>query len=441
MRPRSCALAVLLAAASARADDAARIAELEQRVAQLEARAEAAESRARAAEGASAAPAEASREPWLTLSGSARFGWFDGEPHATTRDIGARVSDARLFADAELAEDVRLGDTLLVRNTGFTLEWNLVRGGELENELGEIYIDLQGIGGSSWLNLRPGRFQIPVGEAYKRYSRGTPSNPFITQPLGGPWYWDEGVMLYGASELGRVGYVASLTNGETPLTYDGGRGKQVSLKLWAQPFDWLYASVSGLHAGSTGRGGGSLWLGETWATPVGVLGDVPTWIDGAIEPPSYAPLDSTWLAAGDLILTPLDGLRLWLGGGHYALDSRGGSLYDRALHYWIAELILNGKLLAPELAPASLGLRVDGIGTGDPGRGYLLSYDYEDSLGYNMRRFSAYSAVLGWQLGSATTLRAEYSLRDIELVRGVDAALHRAARGVDAFAIELGVRF
>ncbi|HEY8120986.1 MAG TPA: hypothetical protein VII78_06675 [Myxococcota bacterium] len=443
MLRQTSALLLALLASSARADDSERIAALERRVAELETRALDAEARARDAEAHTTRSEELSRagESRVTLGASARFGWYDGGEFGTADDFGARVADARFFLDAELAEDVRIGNHPLVRNIGFSFEWNLVRRGDLFNDVGELYVDLQGIAGSSWLNLRPGRFQIPVGEAYKRYSRGTTSNPFITQPLGGPWWWDEGVMLYGGSEDGRFGYVASVANGETPLSFDAGDGAQGTLKLWTQPREWLYLSASGLTQGEIGSGGGALWLGETWATPVGVMSSLPSWIDGVPEPPSFAAFDSAWLAGADVVLTPNENVRGWIGGGHYALDSRDAHRYDRALHYWIAELVLRGGLIAPELAPAWLGLRADEIGTDDDGRGYLLAIDYVDRLGYNMRRFRAYSAVLGWRLGNATSLRAEYSFRDIDLVRGVPAGLRDDAHDADVFGVEIGVGF
>jgi len=425
----------------ARGDDADRIAKLERRVAELEARAEAAEARAPSLEvGERRSQSEPETELPVSISGSARLGWYDGGAHASVGDAGARIWDARMFIDAELAEDVRAGEQTVARNIGLTFEWNLVRRGDLSNDVGDLYVDFQGLGGSTWLNLRPGRFQIPVGEAYERYSRGEASNPFITQPLGGPWFWDEGVMLYGSSEQGDLGYVTSVSNGSTAFNLDADSDAEYTAKLWAQPTSWLYVSASGLYQGMIGVDGGALWLGETWATPVGAMSGVPTWIDGAIAPPSFAPLDSGWLAGGDLILTPRQGVRAWLGGGHYALESRDGPAYDRALHYWIAELILRGGLLHPALVPATLGLRADRIATDSSDRGYLLSVEFAKDLGYNMQRFTAYSLVLGWQLSSGVAVRAEYSLRDIDLVRG-GSALRDAARDIDEFALEVGVRF
>ena len=431
-------LTFALLAVSARADDAARIEALERRVAELEARL----SQAEAPEPSQAAPfAARDGDLPITLSGTARVGWFGGGDASDVDEVGASIWDARFFLDAELAENVQLGAHPLVRNLGFSFEWNLVRRGELFNDVGDLYVDLQGIAGSSWLNLRPGRFMIPVGEIYSRYGRGLGSDPFISKPLGAPWWWDEGVMLYGSAPSERFGYIASLTNGETPLSFDDGDGEQLTLKLWLRPRDWLRISASALRSGEIGSGGGAPWLGETWATPVGVLSGVPTLIDGAPAPPSFAPFDSSWLAGGDVVLTPREDVRLWIGGGQYELDSRDAQIYDRSLHYWIAELVLRGGLLQPELAPGFLGLRADSIATGDSGRGYLLAIDYADSLGYNMRRFTAYTVVLGWRLGGLAALRAEYSLRDIDLVRGATPALRDAARNADSFALELGISF
>ena len=150
--------------------------------------------------------------------------------------------------------------------------------------------------GTSWLNLRPGRFHAPVGEAYYRYGREAGRDPFISNTLGGPWWWDEGVMVYGSSQEGVLGYIASISNGETPFGYDDGSGEQVTLKLWTQPLPWLYLSASGLHSGEIGRGSGALWLGESWARPIGDDTDVPTFFDGAVQADAAGGYARTWLA-------------------------------------------------------------------------------------------------------------------------------------------------
>jgi hypothetical protein len=433
----SVALALALVAGAAAADDAARIDALEQRVEYLEDELARTRGEWRAAEAGD-------DESWadrVSLSGSVELGHYDGQEDSVTSDAGYRIFDARLFVDAELGDDIRVGERLLVRNLGFTGELSLVRLGEEDIDVGDLYVDLQGIGGSPWLNLRPGRFQAPVGEGYHRYGRDAARDPFITNPLGAPWWWDEGVMLYGGSAEGALGYVASVTNGETPSDFDDGSGEQVTLKLWTQPLPWLYVSASGVTSGEIGAGTGALWLGESWAVPMGEETDVPTLFRGAEQADATSGYDRTWLLGGDVVLTPVDYLRIWLAYGQYEMDAADGSAYDRTLHYWIAEAVLRGAVLGPRFAPGYVGLRADALGTFDGNRGFLLDWRYGEALGFNMESFEAWTAVVGWQLGRHAILRAEYSLRDVELVRGATPALRDAAEDADVFSVELGVQF
>jgi hypothetical protein len=422
---------------AAAADDSARIDALERRVQYLE------DELARTRSGEP--PAElAGDDAWserISLSGSVELGHFDGQEDALLHDAGYRVWDARFFLDAELDEDVRFGARTLVRNVGLTAEWNLVRLGELENDVGDLYVDLQGIAGSPWLNLRPGRFQAPVGEAYPRYGRAAGRDPFISNPVGGPWWWDEGVMLYGGAREGELGYVASVSNGETPFGHDGGSGEQLTLKLWTQPLPWLYLSASGFASGEIGSGTGALWLGESWATPIGDDTDVPTFANGVAQADALGGYARSWLAGADVVITPGEAVRLWLAYGRYLLDAEDGRAWDRTLHYGIAELVLRGSLVSPLFAPGYLGLRADALGTFDGEHGFLLDAGYAETLGYNMESLWAWTAVVGWQLGRFAILRAEYSLREIELVRGVPGALRDDARDADTFSVGLGIVF
>jgi hypothetical protein len=429
--------ALALGAGAAAADDAARIDALEQRVEYLED--ELARTRG---EWSAAQPAD--DEDWsdrVSLSGSVELGHYDGQEDSVQGDVGYRVFDARFFLDAELGEDIRFGERLLVRNVGLTGELGLVRLGEEDIDVGELYVDLQGLGGSPWLNLRPGRFQAPVGEAYHRYGRDAARDPFISNPLGAPWWWDEGVMVYGGSGEGTVGYVASVSNGETPFDFDEGSGEQVTLKLWTQPLPWLYLSASGLTSGEIGAGTGALWLGEAWAVPIGEETDVPTFFRGAEQVDATSGYTRTWLLGGDVVITPVDALRIWLAYGQYEMDAEEGRDYDRTLHYAIAEAVLRGSVLGPRFAPGYVGLRADTLGTFDGNRGFLLDWRYGETLGHNMESFFAWTAVVGWHLGRHTILRAEYALRDVELVRGVSPAIRDAADDTDVFSVELGVQF
>src|SRR5262245_7602167 len=226
--------------------DADRIQALERRVGELE-QAEGDEREA----GQEEAVVPAWLPDWtqrVRLGGSASVGYFRrGE--LPNEDHAFEVWDTRLFVDAELARDVEVANTPVVRNIGATVEWDLVRLGDLQNQVGELYADFQGLLGSSWMNAQVGRFQIPLGENYLRFSKGYRDNPFISNTVGGPWYWDEGVRFYGKDASGRFGYVASISNGETDFNHDTNTDPQGTLKLYTDPWPWLHLSVSGLASG------------------------------------------------------------------------------------------------------------------------------------------------------------------------------------------------
>jgi hypothetical protein len=433
---------LLVAGIAARAEqtaepDADRMKELERRVGELE-QAE--------AERSGAAPASWLPE-WtqrVRLSGSADVGYFHrgGLPSDSN---AFEVWDARLFVDAELADHVQIGDATAIRNIGATVEWNLVRVGELENDVGELYADFQGLADSSWLNVQVGRFQIPVGENYLRFGKGYRDNPFISNTVGGPWWWDEGLRFYGQDAKGRFGYVASVSNGDGRFNGGSNNDPQGTLKLYTDPWPWLHVSVSGLVTGEIGHANvpasGALWLGETSAMPIGAFTPVPNFIDGVPTPDGPNRIRRTWLLGGDAIVRPIDGLRVWLGGGRYQIDASGSGPYDRSLYYWIAEIVAEGNLVSPALAPLYLALRANGLTTGDSGRGYLLDYHYSDTAGFNLRDLDEYSAALGVRIGRYVRLRGEYAFRDVTLVRGVDRATSHAVGDHHWFAFDVGVAF
>jgi hypothetical protein len=383
----------------------------------------------------------------VRISGSANTGWYGGQANAP---IGAGLGDdafliwdTRLFIQSELGRDIRVGEIDIARDIGFLAEWDLMRIGELQNQIGELYADFQGLGGQEWANVQVGRFQIPVGENYLRFSQGYKDNPFISNTVGGPWFWDEGLRSYGRA--GIFGWVASMSDGETDFNFDPNQGKQFTLKLFADPTPWLHLSMSGLRSGSMGSSGdrasGALWLGETWARPIGAGTTVPNYVDGVAVVDGPNKLKNSWLGGGDVILHFEDIARIWLGGGWYGIDSTGASLYDRDLFYWVAEVVLEGAVAAPALRPFYLGLRADGLGTYDENRGYLLDSRQNDFLGWNANSLQAYSVVLGWRMTDGVTLRAEYSLRDVGLVRGVDASVRDQAEDQDIYGVEIGVDF
>jgi len=427
-----------------------RIAELEDRVRQLEEGREAAPDQilrrveALEAEGVGGAGSRGWADQ-IRISGSASTGYFDGAADGFFPEGSFEVWDARLFVEADLGREIRLAERRVLRDMGLVFEWDLVRIGRLQNQVGDLYADLRGLADTRWLNLQAGRFQIPVGENYLRFGRGARDNPFVTNPVGGPWWWDEGVRLYGSSREERLGYVASVTDGETPFNADADSAPQFTLKLFARPTDWLYLSASGLHAGRMGSSSspamGALWIGESWPRAFGSGTNIASFDHGVAVPDGPFELEGVSLLGGDVVLSWRDLARLWLAAGWVAIDSEGPSLYDRDLQYWIAELVLEGRGVAPLLDPFYLGLRSSGWGTFDRDAGYLLDSRYAARLGYNQRSLATGSLVLGWRLSALATLRAEYTLQRVSLVRGVTDSIEDAAGRGDFFAIDLGVAF
>jgi hypothetical protein len=148
-------------------------------------------------------------------------------------------------------------------------------------------------------------------------------------------------------------------------------------------------------------------------------------------------LRETWFVGGDMILDFADRAHLWGAYGEYRIDSQGGSFYDRTLQYWIAELIVHGAWLGESFRPFYTGFRAQSLGTSDSDDGYLLDVRRSGSLGYNMHELKQYSTVLGWDITEWLRMRAEYTVQDIEVVRGVTNAIRDSAHNANYFAVEL----
>jgi hypothetical protein len=382
----------------------------------------------------------------VRLSGSWIGAWIDSESGSQVGSERWSTWDARLFLDVEVARDVSAGERVLVRNVGVSAEWEIFRlGRRSTDELGNAYLDLQGLLGSPWLNVQLGRFQIPVGEAYLRFGKAVRDNPFLSNPVGGPWWWDEGVRVHGADARGRYGYVASFTNGETRRDLGLDAGDQGTLKLFVRPASWLYLSGSALVSGRTGSDAepaeAALWLGESWARGFGSGTWVPSFQEGAPVAAGPGRLDGTVYVGADAVLTHPAGARLWLSYGTYEIDSSGPARYDRRLHAWLAELVLEGRLAAPELRAFYLALRANGLGTYDRDEGYLLDIRYAWSTGYNLRSLDAYSLALGWRVSRWVTFKAELALQDVELVHGAGAAIATPTGRADWVGAAVGIHF
>jgi hypothetical protein len=447
MRRLLAGLLTSCAAVSAAADEAAlleKIQALEERVQQLEAE------QAVEVERVTNAAEQSRSADWtrrVRISGSADTGFFGGQPDSLYTPEGFKIWDSRFFLDASLGQDVRFDETLLFRDIGFGFEWNLVRIGDLENDVGELYADFQGVAGSDWVNFQLGRFQIPIGEAYLEYSRGYAHRYFASNNFG-PWWWDEGIRFYGSSsgsdEHGPFGYVASVSDGDTPFNMETDADKQLTLKLFFEPWHWLHLSASAARTGELGNSdqnaSGAIWLGEMWARPVGAGTTLSTFQNGVAVADAPTRLDETWLLGGDAIVNFEDRARLWLAYGRYEIDSTSSD-YDRTVHYWIAEAILRGTWISEVLRPFYAGARVQALGTYERDKGYLLDVRRGNTIGWNMESLTEYSGVIGWDINSWLRLRSEYTHQVIDLVQGATVDMKQNARDADFYAIELGVSF
>jgi hypothetical protein len=382
----------------------------------------------------------------IRLSGSAELDYLQGrDTDYGLYDQGStQIYDARVFLDADLGSDARVGEATVFRDAGFTFEWNLVRLGYTQNDVGDLYVDLRGLMAQEWLNMEVGRFQIPYGENYLRFGKGRAADPFIALTASPPWFWDEGVKLWGKSSNGHFGYVASVTDGEGGFNYEGNSSKQVTLKLSWDPAEWLHLSASGLRTGTLGSSGspafGSVWLGEMLPTAFGVASSVPSFDHGVAIPNGPNKLRNVVVLGGDAVLNFPDA-RLWISGGNASIDSHGPSVYDRDVLYWLAELIVQLRLISPTLDPIYLALRANGLGTYDADEGYLLDTRY-GNVGYNMKALNVYSVALGVPLGHHLVLKAQYAIQNIGLVNGIDdAEIREAADDADFFGMEIGVHF
>ena len=222
----------------------------------------------------------------MRLSGSANTGWYGGrvaQPSSrrTPSRSGTRASSSTPSSGATCAwAKPRWCATSASCSSG---TW--CASARSRTDVGELYADFQGLGGQEWANVQVGRFQIPVGENYLRFSQGYHDNPFISNTVGGPWWWDEGLRFYGRE--GKFGWVASVSDGETQFNFDPNTDKQFTLKLFADPTPWLHVSASGLRSGPIGsnsparrRWARSGWA-RSWARAFGAgTSGSPNYVDG-----------------------------------------------------------------------------------------------------------------------------------------------------------------
>lgn len=383
------------------------------------------------------------------LSGNADFVFFEGESRSKAPEGKYAVENARFFFDIDLASDVGNEDTTLFENASVFFEWELYRDAVFKNDFGSLYLRFDRLLGSSWLNLKMGRMQIPYGEEYLRFSQDRPKNPLFSFSAPAAYGWDEGLMLFGGDGTGELDYSLAVMDGDSVQNVNTNSDPMLVGKLAYRPSDWAYLSVSGLSTGKLDAGSSaaatSFLLGGVYFTPLGTFQDlgVPNFQNGVGVPddPSRA-LDSSHAAEIDVILTDEDLGRLWLAFGRAGIRSRDGSSYDRDLTYWIAEAVLELGSVTESLRTTYLAARWSGIGTFDADEGALLPVKNEaGDLGYNVRRVDLMGIGFGWRVTPNITFKTEYSWFDFDLVRGVTADIRGRRRDRNFLATGFSVSF
>jgi hypothetical protein len=373
--------------------------------------------------------------------------WMYGERNS--RADGSRfVAEKALFVlDADLSEEARLGGRTVFNAASLYFEWDLVRDSELKNQVGSLYVRLDGLFGIDVLNLKLGRFLIPYGEEYVRFSEGPLENPFIGFTAAAPYGWDEGALLFGS--LGQDAFFEwklAIMNGTEEFDARGGRAPTFAGKVTLRPFSWLAASLSGLRTGLLGSsddvGASALEIAGVSAVPFGSGTTVESLQDGDPVAPDPSPKVrlSAWEA--DLILER-EGLgRIWLGYGQARIDSETSSSYDRLLHYWVAEAVLELRVFAEALDRVYFAARYSACGTFDGSRGYLIeAFNEGDDLGFNTMRVHVGSVGLGFRVTKNVTIKAEYSWYVFDVVRGASDELRADAEDRDVGGVGIAVRF
>lgn len=182
--------------------------------------------------------------PWfenIDVSGYAAFTYLDTGGVGTSENGSFLVKEASLFLEVEIWDRVHLHDeTWIVRFPSSD-----------QFMVGELYANVRNVFGADegeGIGFKVGRFEIPFGEDYLRWDAD--ETRWISFTAADPYGIDEGVELYGT--LGGVHWIAALMNGSSGSA-DNSPAKLGALKVYGEPFDDVYSSLSVLASGKSER--------------------------------------------------------------------------------------------------------------------------------------------------------------------------------------------
>jgi hypothetical protein len=381
------------------------------------------------------------------LSGNADLLFLYGERNSRFPGASFKIDNARLYLDVDLAENLKSGQTLLVRDASFYAEWDIARESVLQNTVGSLYVRFDGLGGLEALHLKLGRFLVPFGEEYLRQSEARPENPLLDSSVASPYGWDEGLLLFGPLLGVGVDYYLSLTNGDFGFNQNSTGDLEVAGKLDVHPAPWLLGSVSALRIGRLGNdvqpGVAALeWSGHN-PRAFGGASSVPNFQSGLQvpdDPTNRLGRLQAWEA--DLVFQdPLLG-RFRLAAGGVDIRSADDASYNRKLRYVIAEGLLEARIFSGDLDALYFAVRASAIGTGSSEKGYLLGdYAGGSALGYNSRSLGQVSLGLGYRLSPRIVLKGEVTGSEYRLVRGVTPELTDYSKHQNAGGLGVSIAF
>ena len=369
------------------------------------------------------------------LSGNADFVYYKGDDNSHSPDSRFAVDSARLFFDFYVNEDV-----------SFFLEWDIVREFTKQNDFTQLYLQVDRIFDFEALSLKIGRSLIPYGEEYTRFHHARFENPLITFSAPGAWWWDEGLLVFGSTAEQRFGYEFAVMDGDIGFNDNTAEQVQLAGKVTYRPTDWAKLSLSGLSTGKIGSssrpGISAMFFGGQAIVPFGFRTNVPNFKDGKAI---VNDLDNAFTVEAweiDSIFSSTDWGRLWLAYGHVDINSKGDSIYDRELHYWIVEGILELGVFSSQLSKFYLATRYSGIGTFDSDEGYSLgAFNDGGELGFNTKSVDVISLGIGVRLKENIKFKLEYAWYDFSLVDGVTTDLKDSADDRNLFGVGISAEF